>query len=154
MKTHHGFIALMEKLRRLARHPFGQVRGNLALDFSHTHTKVKHSASFRYGESSVSSFIALSTNCGDPAQGFSHKRKSGTELDSETRRVFRERVVEPRANPAARGQQEALSRLSEAEFRTRILLEEERSQILSEARSEILSAGIERLSKPTVRYMA
>ena len=81
------------------------------------------------GENSVSSSSFFRQNVGNPARGCSHKKKSGTELHSDTRRVFGEReqlqgLLELRANPAARGQQEAVSRLSEAEFRTRILLED------------------------------
>ena len=43
-----------------------------------------------------------------------------------------------RANRAARGEQEALSKLSEEEYHTIILLGEQRSQIRSEARFELL----------------
>ena len=45
--------------------------------------------------------------------------------------------LELRADQAAQGEQAALSKLSEAEYHTRLLLEEQRNQILSEARSEI-----------------
>ena len=38
---------------------------------------------------------------------------------------------------AAQGEQETLSKLSEAEYHTRALLEEQRHQLLSEAKSEI-----------------
>ena len=47
-------------------------------------------------------------------------------------------LLEIRCNQAARGEQEALSRLSEAEYHAGVLFEEQRSHILSEARFEIL----------------
>ena len=75
----------------------------------------------------------------EPAPEFSHKKKSSTKLHP-IQGEFLEKItkfkssLELPAHQAARGEQEALSRLSEAEFRSRILLEEQRSHILPEAK--------------------
>ena len=47
-------------------------------------------------------------------------------------------LLEMRANRAVQGEQEALFRHSGTEYRTRVLLEEQRSQTLSEGRFELL----------------
>ena len=93
-------------------------------------------------ENSASSSSFFRSSAGKLAPKFSHKRKSSTELHSDTRGIFGEHqqvqeLLELRAHEAAREEQEALSRLSEAQFRTKILLEEQRSHILSEATFEI-----------------
>ena len=74
----------------------------------------------------------------------SHTKESQAESFIPTQREFfgeRQQVqglLEIRANQAARGEQGALSKLSEAEYHTRILLDEQRNQILSEVKFEIL----------------
>ena len=74
---------------------------------------------------------------GNLRKKFSHKRKSIRESDADTGRVFGEHqevqeLLEIRANRAARGEQEALSKLSEAEYHTRFILKERRSHTPSE----------------------
>ena len=79
---------------------------------------------------------------------YSHETKSRRdqtslqESCSETERIFTEPreirdFLELRADKAAQGYQAALSKISEAESHTRLLLEEQRNQILSEAPSEM-----------------
>ena len=84
---------------------------------------------------------------------YSHKRKSSRdpitlqESDSERERIFSEQreipdFLELRADHAAQGEQAAPSKLSEAECRTRLLLEEQKNHILIEARSEMKRQGL------------
>ena len=101
-----------------------------------------------YGVCSETRSSHLLSSTGRPVAMCSHKRKSSR--DSNVLREFsseRERILpehreirdfpDLRADQAAQGEQAALSKLSEAEHHTRILLEEHRNQILSEARSEM-----------------
>ena len=78
----------------------------------------------------------------------SHKRKSSRDSNvlqescSERERILPEHreirdFPDLGADQAAQGEQAALSKLSEAEYHTRILLEEHGKEILSEARSEM-----------------
>ena len=92
---------------------------------------------------SLSKSSVFRSSAGRPAPKFSHQSKSSKESHSDTGRVFGEHqqvqeLLEIRANRAARGEQEALSKLSEEEYHTIILLGEQRSQIRSEARFELL----------------
>ena len=84
-----------------------------------------------------------------PVATHSHKRKSsrGTRTVQETHRTserIRHEQQEVRdflkfwADEAVEGEQEALSKLSEAEIHAELLLEEQRNQILSEANFEIV----------------
>ena len=83
----------------------------------------------------------------DPVQGnlrqCSHKKEGQAENlipregDFAEHQKVRE-LVEVRANRAAQGEQEALSKLSETEYHTRILLGKQRNQILSETKFELL----------------
>ena len=63
------------------------------------------------------------------------KKRAGDRIRTEYREVRDH--LQLRADGAAEGEQAALSRLSKAEFHTISLLEEQRNQILSEARSEM-----------------
>ena len=78
----------------------------------------------------------------------SHKRKSSRgsnvvhESCSKRQRILYEHrenrdFFDLRADQAAQGEKAALSRLSEAEYHTRLLLEEQKNRKLSEARSEL-----------------
>ena len=83
-----------------------------------------------------------------PVAMYLHKRKSSRdskslkESYSERKRTFAEHrevpdFLELRADKAAQEEQTALSKLADAEYHTRLLLEEQRNQRLSQARSEI-----------------
>ena len=101
-----------------------------------------------YGVCSETRSSHLLSSTGRPVAMCSHKRKSSRdsnvlrESSSERERILPEHreirdFPDLRADQAAQGEQAALSKLSEAEHHTRILLEEHRNQILSEARSEM-----------------
>ena len=64
---------------------------------------------------------------------FSHKRRSSREFHPNKEGEYAEQ-----SDRALQGEQEALSKLYETEIQTTILLEEQRSQMLSEAKFELL----------------
>ena len=77
--------------------------------------------------SSSSHFRAIASR---PAAVFSHERKSSQESHSDREGISL-------AHRAVRGENESLSRLSESENDTKFILEEQRDQLLSEAKSEV-----------------
>ena len=79
-------------------------------------------------ENSESSSSRYRASAVRPAAVFSHKRKSNQESHSDRDGV-------PLAHRAVKGENESLSEL---ENDTRVILEEQRDQLLSEARSEVL----------------
>ena len=100
-------------------------------------------------ESSESRSSHVPADSERPVAMFSHKRKScQVEIQLFCRSVIqRERILsehreirdflELRADHAAQGEKASVLRLSDAEYLTRLLLEEQRNQILSEARSDM-----------------
>ena len=82
-------------------------------------------------ENSVSSSSRFRPSAERPAAVFSHRRQSSQESHSDRDGI-------PLALRAAQGQNEALSRLSESENDTRLILEEQRDHLLAEAKSEVL----------------
>ena len=76
-----------------------------------------HHLSYQYGET----------------RGSLIQKENGFFLSIEKIRDF----LELRADHAAQGENVALSRLSEAEYQTKLLLQEQKSHLLSEARSEL-----------------
>ena len=106
-------------------------------------TRIHHST----GKSSMSS-SSHTRSAGRPVAVYSHKRKSSrdprsaqeTYTTSERIRTEQQEVryhLNLQADEAAEGEKAALSRLSVADFHTRLLLEEQRNRILSEAGSEL-----------------
>ena len=79
---------------------------------------------------SVSSSSHFRESAGRPADVFSHKRKSSQESHSDREGI-------PLAHRAVRGENEALSRLSESENAARLALEEQGDHLLAEAKSEV-----------------
>ena len=98
------------------------------------------------GESSMSGSSYI-RNAGRPVAICSHKGKSSRRhsacerVRTEHQDVRAIRLL--RADEAAEGEKTAFSRLSEAEGHTKLLLEEQRKQFLSEARSGDAHAGVE-----------
>ena len=78
-----------------------------------------------------SSSSRFRVSAGRLAAVFSQNGKSSQEFHSDRESI-------PLAHRAVQGENEALSRLSEAENDTRLILEEQRNQLLSEAKSEVL----------------
>ena len=79
---------------------------------------------------------------------FSHKRRSSREFHSENEGEYAEqqevrKLLDIQADRALQGEQEALSKLYGTEIHTKILLEEQKSQILSETKLELLLPGDE-----------
>ena len=130
-------------LDRLAiQSPFTDERRSIGRPAS----REKQAIPAKYFHSESSSHIP---SIGRPIAAHSHERKSSRDtksvqekhLTSERIRSAQQEVrnfLKFRADEAVEGEQEALSRPSEAEFRTGFLLEEHRNQILSEANSERL----------------
>ena len=79
----------------------------------------------------MSSSSRFRESAGRHAAVFSHKRKSSQESHSDRDGI-------PLAHRAVQGENETLSRVSESENDARLVLEEQRDQLLSEARSEVL----------------
>ena len=89
-------------------------------------------------ENSVSSSSHIPVT-GKPAAMYSHKRQSSRDPASlqESYSAREGTFAEHRENKAAEGEEATLLTLSDAENHTRLLLEERRNQILSEARSRM-----------------
>ena len=81
-------------------------------------------------KNSMSRSSRFGASAGKPAAVFSHKRKSSQESHSDRDGI-------PVAHRAVQRENEALFRLCESESGARLILEEQRDQLLSEAKSEV-----------------
>ena len=100
-------------------------------------------------ENSAPSSSRFRASTGRLVAMISNQRSISREPHFETEGVFGEhqevrQLLEIQVNRSLQGEQEALSKLSEMEHRTRFLLEEQRNQTISEANSKYFCRNQER----------